>query len=181
MDPETPVTVFTVQSPTALRCAESLGYWHGSRDFIEDEDFRDAYLWMRDQMAERISFFSGDYPIWATLHRPNFRKLRKWAEPQVLVKARVPRGRILLSDYDDWHSVLNRFIATHDEKEADQWWELPETEKLANLHWERILDLDWVIENGRKPRLQACVDRIYAHEVERITFVNGRRRYCHAA
>ena len=78
---------------------------------------------MRDQMADRIKGFSGDYPVWAWLKRPSAKpkpcRYRGTREENRII-ALVPRSRILLSDYDLWHNPLNNGPVASSEEEYDE-------------------------------------------------------------
>ena len=81
-------------------------------------EFRKAYWWMASRMRKCI----GDeplgvaYPIWAWYQwegkrkRPDMRSHRYYGRPGekiVLLTIDVPDDKVLLSDYDWWHCVLN--------------------------------------------------------------------------
>lgn len=78
-----------------------------------DPYFVPAYDWMRDQMAKRVPGHTGDYPIWlwAKIRRDDLvSSVRLAARHQpgtVLVTCRIARQRCLLSNFSDWHLVLN--------------------------------------------------------------------------
>jgi len=138
-----------------------------------DTDWLAAYTWMVSQMEHRLTIpkpSADTMPIWAwwqwwgDRRRPDLRA--GWHLPKgtrgVRVELRVKNDRVLLSDFDLWHYVLN-------------YWYLPKTEehgvsfekKLARAglsvfgcnhedplaharyrreverSWERIFDLSW--------------------------------------
>jgi hypothetical protein len=69
----------------------------------------DAYDWMFRQMAARLPT-AGDGAIWlwAQIRRRELVELCRLSSGEVLLTCRVPRKRVLLSHFGDWHSVLNR-------------------------------------------------------------------------
>jgi hypothetical protein len=184
--PDDLVRVYSFQSIAARDAAEAKGFWAGDAAFI-DPDFRTPYAWMIEQMQIRIPGFSGDYPIWAYLRRPNMRQ-RRYDEDAVLVVADVPRKRMLLSDYDGWHNPLYFWYWASTQEEMDRLEAAglqtfgcerditPEMKK----SWEAIFDLsertdpDVIAYNGRLDTVQATIDRIYTHEIVRITRALGR-------
>ena len=64
-------------------------------------------------MRRRVAGARGRYPLWfwAKIRRRDLlahvRHAARLTPGTVLVTCRVPRARCLLSNYDDWHSVLN--------------------------------------------------------------------------
>lgn len=73
-------------------------------------EFVDAYHWMSTQMSLRLPT-SGTGAVWfyGRVSRANLVYSVRHASPgQVLLTCRIPRERVLLSHYDEWHSVLNR-------------------------------------------------------------------------
>lgn len=69
----------------------------------------DAYEWMFRQMGAQLPT-AGDGAIWlwAQIRRQELVELCRLAPGEVLLTCRVPRKRVLLSHFGDWHSVLNR-------------------------------------------------------------------------
>jgi hypothetical protein len=69
----------------------------------------DAYGWLYRQMASRLNT-GGDGAVWfwAQIRRQELVELCRAAPEEVLLTCQVPRERVLLSHYGDWHSALNR-------------------------------------------------------------------------
>jgi len=215
LDGEAVVRVWTHQDPAALAAAEATGWLTGPRERAgwgvagEEmaEHFRPAYDWMRVQMAARLPNFSGDYPVWAWPKRPSCRGPlpTSWGRT-VLVAADVPRQRILASDFDLWHFILDGHPIAASEAEWDAYWAAedartadsnaqdnpaPGRRERPHAHptWERALTfgargLEEARWNGGGPRrtIQLCVDGIRLDEIvwtrERRTVPEGfgRRR-----
>lgn len=132
--PMAPVRVWTAQHRDALSAARQTGWLSGNHEFsfgrytdargpTDDPEHPSPYDWMRQQMAELMPSFSGDYPVWGWLKRPSTRP-SIWGQgagqATVLVSALVPRRRILLSDFDDWHAVLNDWYLSRTEAEDNE-------------------------------------------------------------
>jgi hypothetical protein len=68
----------------------------------------DAYDWMARQMARMLDS-TGDGAIWfwARISRRDLVDCCRRAEGEVLLTCNVPRERVLLSHFGDWHAVLN--------------------------------------------------------------------------
>jgi hypothetical protein len=69
----------------------------------------DGYGWLYRQMAARLPT-QGDGALWfwAQIRRQDLVELCKESAGEVLLTCRVPRERVLLSHYGDWHSALRR-------------------------------------------------------------------------
>lgn len=76
---------------------------------MADRDFADAYNWMLREMASRLPT-QGDAALWlwARIHRRDLVTQCRRSTGQVLLTCRVPRERVLISHFDNWHLVLNR-------------------------------------------------------------------------
>jgi len=198
MPPERKVRIYSIQDVHAWEAAKARGYWTGSKEYIEDELDREhdcsylfQYDWMRGKMAERILGYSGDYPMWGYLKRPNLRQVPYVSDDTLFLIADVPRGRMLISDYDFWHMCLFKDYCTWTEEEEQRLEALGLAGKGTPLTpekietWDRILDLrertdPEVVRWRRQPdSLQACVDRIYLDEVVVARpFIGRVGRFC---
>lgn len=185
-----PVRVWSMQHRDALLVARRTGYLSGVHDHAFAGDQGDAedrarrpdrtspYGWMRQRMAERMPCFSGDDPIWGWLKRPSTRP-SVWRQSPgkatVLVSAIVPRHRILLSDFDDWHAVLNDWHLSRTEAEdaaveavggatgaqrRDSWLRIFEVGRLRTSE-----EVRW---RGQGLFVQACIDRIHLGEIVQV-------------
>ena len=88
------------------------------KHLLFEGDLKDAYLWMANQMRERIGYPPDGvvFPVWAWYQwegkrkRPDMRIHGYSSEkgvPLVLLTLEVPESCVLLSDFDYWHVVLN--------------------------------------------------------------------------
>jgi hypothetical protein len=72
------------------------------------QEYTDAYNWMLRQMAARLATTGkGAIWFWARTRRRHLVDSCRQAEGQVFLTCRVPRERVLLSHFIDWHDVLN--------------------------------------------------------------------------
>ncbi len=164
------------------------GHLTGDVDHVDDDGkgwgFRDSYAWMQGQMARRVAGYSGDLPVWAWPKRPSMRTTgrRAWlAEPTVLVVADVPLRRVVASDYDTWHMVLNGRPMYRDEAEFDAAL-LDDDEVGRALSWEGVFDIGRRLTreqerwHGRCRHVQFCCDRILLGEMVRVVEVGPTGR-----
>lgn len=176
----------TCQSPAAFERLEREGILRadGRR---ADRDFRAAYAWMRAQVRRRVPGARGRPLLWAWVGAP---PEGVGAPGEVCLTLEVDPSRVLLSDFDAWHSVLNRgFLAlTEAELEAfearwercaaaggDAWSEL---RALIEPSWERVFDLEAMAmpwgEEPPSPRvIQAVLEEIRWSEVQGVRRLPG--------
>jgi len=88
------------------------------------KDLPHAYPWMVAQMTKRLPAFSGEFPVWAWTKRKDLR-LARWecdvGSWHVQIGFEAPADKVLLSNFDLWHCVLNNSPATLSESEWDRW------------------------------------------------------------
>ena len=175
-NPDQLVRIYTHQHPDAFARALDRGYLTGDAtfSFAENPEFEPAYLWMVDRMREQISGFSGELPVWAWVKRPSSKPLEHDRGPTVRITALVPRRRMVLSDFDDWHSPLAGWQlslteAQHVESESTGIWNNP---SLAHHreNWRHVFDLRpktaaEIAWRGAGRIIQACIDRIFVQEI----------------
>jgi hypothetical protein len=189
------IKVWTIQSLEAWQELQQTGVLYGNQKFI-NLDFINSYNWILQQMQKRLNNFSGNYPIWVWIKpKPDLRhtgyvtKGRKAVRLELLIS----EDRILKSDYDAWHCVLNEWYLSLTDKESDMFdYELERREIKYPLFlkklpddlkqqvidsWERIFDLD-LIKNtewcSTKQYIQGVVDGIYLNDVVSIKEFIGR-------
>ncbi len=118
-----------------------------------------AYRWMADRMRERLGPAPGGvrYPLWAWARwegadrrKPDLRSCRHTVGPGRFVRLDIeaPASRVLLSDFDAWHAVLNGWYLSWSEAE-DEAFHQPregrsEASRRADIEnsWTRIFDLE---------------------------------------
>ena len=132
----------------------------------DDEKFMKAYLWMADEMRQRIGeppIKEIKYPMWAWYQHISAKSKkppRSYLDIQEGVSAymeiEIPDNEVLLSDFCNWHNVLNQYPLTNWkridkktdllEKEAGKSHDFDdyplEIQKEIEKSWEAIFDLD---------------------------------------
>src|SRR5690242_12200595 len=123
---------------------------------LTDEDFGDAYVWMRGQMALHNPHYGGHWPWWAWVRppcghaRPDLRERQLYhngwptGTPCMRLELDVPDVEVLPSDFDMWHAVLNNSPLVSSDEEWDAIEALPEPERQAakEAAWPRLFALD---------------------------------------
>ena len=76
----------------------------------DDHDFAEGYEWMHWQMTSRLPTSSdGIVWLWAQNTRRDLGSVR--TKPgDVAMTCRIPREKVLVSHFSDWHCVLNRSL-----------------------------------------------------------------------
>ena len=78
--------LYTIQRETAWRELKTSGFLSPEEPLV-DKDFIHAYKWMMSQMTSRLPNFSGRYPVWAWVKRPDLRLERSnYKGRQVLIE-----------------------------------------------------------------------------------------------
>lgn len=157
-----------------------------SIDLKDDVEFRRSYQWMIEQMKCQIGGpeREGSYPIWAWYRshdyknqRPDFRQARDYSD-EVCIELEISEKKVLLSDFEAWHFVLNDWYyspATSEEEwnQRDEWFErLSEKEqrRVKLKSWNRIFDItprkgEWT-KNG--DIVQACFWSLNRNQVRKV-------------
>jgi Domain of unknown function (DUF3841) len=156
-------------------------------------NFAAAYAWMCEQMALRVPTYGGHLPWWAWAvppagrQRPDLRARQPYhagwptGTRCVRLELAVPAHEVLLSDFDEWHAVLNRSPLVATEAEWDAFEALPESEGAAarRATWPRLFDLAappdtmWHAPNGETGAyvrvVQACFETVRLADVRGVT------------
>lgn len=126
---------------------------------VAECEFGPAYDWLSVKMTEQVGPPPDGikYPVWArhTMNwehkRPDMRRceFRRTIKPYVLIEAEIDDERVLLSDEENWHFVLNNcyYSASKTDEALDseyEWLEsLTEEEHIdiKKKYWERIFEV----------------------------------------
>lgn len=119
--------LWTIQDEEAYQILEQTGVLHADGNHLLDDSFRRAYDWLVHEMRLRIGEppEGACYPIWAWYQWEGKRKrcdLRcggyaRRGTPLVQLTIDVDDDKVLLSDLDDWHYVLNFWYYSLTEEE----------------------------------------------------------------
>jgi hypothetical protein len=176
---------------------------------VDNEDLA-AYAWMVSQMERRLTIpkpSDDTMPIWAwwqwlgDRHRPDLRA--GWHLPKgtrgVRVELHVENDRVLLSDFELWHYVLNYWYLPKSEKEGESF-EKKLTRVGLSVHgcshqkplahvkfrreversWERIFDLSWtdpehnIVHRARDRSIQGTMWELLLEDVVDTTEFTAR-------
>lgn len=102
--------MYTIQSHEAYETLARDGVLVGDPSLGWSE-FQEAYAWMLRQMDQRLPGSPGGLLwLWPTATRGRLRDGARHARGAVLLTVKVARDRVLLSEFLDWHAVLNRSL-----------------------------------------------------------------------
>lgn len=147
-----------------------------STHYASYEEFRRAYDWLIVEMGQKISRPEGvELPVWAwarnhgKIQRPDRRRMlfNRYAQSDVILELEVPDRLAILSDFDDWHCVLNGVPIRSDE----EWEHDPDrefTEEEIRKSWKQVL----TVEN--KEFVQACLWTIEPEWLIRVHSLRSR-------
>lgn len=150
-----------------------LSEWYTAKDI----DFRTAYDWLIAEMKKQISPrpFADAVPIWAWFHylnsdkkRPDLRSSGHLEKGQkgVRIEFIKSRNKVLLSDFDLWHSVLNYWCISDNEKQSESFDKLlrlynvkfndkenypPIAKQMIMDSWQKVLDMHYCPEYSANP------------------------------
>lgn len=152
---------------------------------IVDADFRRAYDWLVGQMQERLPAAPQGCtsPIWAWLQaqsaarpRPDLRTggYMTRGTRAVLLTLDIDPAKVLLSDFELWHYVLNDWYLPETFTEDDT----ETTPQERQRSWERIFDLDFAAPDVASPRaekiIQATFWELRASQVKEVQEFTAR-------
>lgn len=155
--------LWTVQHAVAGERLYQYGILRGDGRRV-DPYFRHAFHWIADEMRRRLPPSHAKFPIWGWYRwqgearaRPDLRTSGHLAKgtPGICIEFEVPDNRVLLSDFDAWHCVLNGSFLSLSEEEDNAFDE--ELEKAGVQHgwpypepfnsrvissWQRIFNME---------------------------------------
>lgn len=165
-------------------------------DYISDKEwnFKEAYDWLVGQMEYRIGRRPNgvSYPIWAWHTRdwkhkkPDLRNigLGNKGEKSVCIEVEVPDNQVVLTDFDVWHFVLNKWY--FDDSYSEEEWEKLHAKydrldrdvrgKVKIQSWQKVFDVspfqnEWC-QRGRY--IQATFWVLYLKDVKDVRFFTAR-------
>lgn len=163
--------LWTVQPIEVLEIIKKQGYFVCTPNKSENyKDLKDAYDWLIIQMNQRgiLQPKGVSLPIWAW-HTYNgnhkqldlrYSGLGVKGQKCVCIELEIEDNQVLLSDYNNWHFVLNDSWYDNSRNEEDwnklhDWYDklpIKERERLKLESWQKVFDIrkcknDWMI-NG---------------------------------
>lgn len=152
------------------------GYIEGHKEHLM---YPEEYKWMMEQMRSRLPNYKGEYPVWVWVKKPDLRQTHfEKGERFVRLTVELNDNDVLVSDFEDWHMVLNNGFLSFSEEEDNAY----EEGKLAMTKeesWNRIFDLetqgdqDWNGERG--VWLQGTTGRIELSSVTKVEHFISKR------
>lgn len=137
-----------------LHCDAALAEW------LKEDNFKKSYDWLVIEMKERVGEPPNgvEYPIWAwyLLYgenvNPDLRRVefRNYVGEHYVIEVEIPDNKVLLSDEEYWHLVLNGGYfsdASEDDEAAEEreekWFismPLVEQERVKRESWKKVFD-----------------------------------------
>ena len=176
--------LFTEQPLTVWQIIQAKHYYHTDPNNLDvmthlDQSFADAYEWLINQFSQRIPKTNqATIPIWWWLDngvRP--KKFQENMPPKpikIIIEANYPDNQVLLSDFEKWHYVLNKWYLPKDINndsedyydQIDQWFDnLSQQEQQIQMQksWQRIFDLNgqWPIQANTWSINLANITKVY--------------------
>lgn len=148
---------YTIQKLNSWNEAKEKGFLTGNEEYIDKDWFFSSYSWMMKQMSKRITNYNNELPIWVWLDVSNICFAELLEDEWVLLEINVPEDDILLSNFDDWHFILNN-------------WHFDEENKTISKEqsWKYIFDKD-ILENlgygFEKEDLQGTIGRVNCENI----------------
>lgn len=202
--------LYTFQPNFIWENIQQVGYHHPFSLFEKDEflkeslqdswGFSHAYLWLKQRMLDKgISYHQyNEHMIWAWYQwsgkksKPDKRFSNVYAfysQPFVMMELDIHPNRVLLTDYDAWHFVLNYWLLAREE-DSDQFSDLhnyyrekPLLDKTAHFiienSWETIFDmeksrtlLEYTVE---QQCVQATFFEIFKEDVKKVHYFENNK------
>ena len=91
-----------------------------------------SYDWLRESLCQRLPNYSGRYPWWAYLERPDLRTFRHrqpLGNPQVLLELSLPRSLTAIVPAWAWELIFDGRFVSRDQRESDEWTQRLEQEQ----------------------------------------------------
>lgn len=156
--------VWTIQPVDVFNLIEEKGVYRCDGELsphLKDKPFQEAYEWLVEKMSEKIGPAPNGvkFPVWAWHTRNAKRKkpdLResgytKRGEEMVCIELEIPDEEVVLSDFDNWHSVLNKYYCDESNNE-EEWDEIQnwldglsneERDQKVKSSWDQIFDIKY--------------------------------------
>lgn len=150
------LTLWTIRPQTDFEILRQKGVFITDPAYVDDYHIK-AYRWLSGELAKRTLPPSGVvFPVWAWYvahhrHKPKpdlrYGGFLPKGTKGVRIEFTIAKERVLLSNFDAWHSVLNDWCYATDDKEYDHYQTL-ETQlsphdflKIKEQSWQKIFDV----------------------------------------
>ena len=174
--------LWTIHPEDFFEKSQRRGYIKADGRYI-DHDFKDKYYWIAKKMQERCITRKRTYPVWAWYKYDGKRK-----KPDLRCSGHLPRctkgiciefeardSEVLLSNFEQWHWVLNNWYLYKNDKENTYFEKYPHllSETMVRKSWDRMFDLSFGSKDFWEPMnerwIQACVPIVYNHQIRNVT------------
>jgi len=167
---------WSLQIEEVWKQAQELGYLEGKAEYAM---YPKEYLWMMEQMKERLPNYRGEYPIWLWIKKPDMRSTGHFESYTRCVRLTLDLDEkdVLISDFGDWHSVLNNGFNSNNEQEYDDY-HAGKLNITKEESWQRIFDYN----HSRDPEwkgdewLQGVTGRIMLDKVKKVEHFISRKQ-----
>lgn len=206
------ITLYTFQKLFVWENLCELGYYHPF--FLDEVDtwltqerkdgqwgFLPSYTWLKNKMNEKgITYENNNsHLIWAWYQWNGLRKKapdKRYSSvydyfdtPYVMMELSIPRERVLLSDYDAWHFVLNYWYLEKAHKsncfkKAYNFYRIKPNDThmihpVIDKSWENIFDMKASREILQYPqkhqKIQATFFELFYTDVKKVHFFSNKR------
>jgi hypothetical protein len=166
---------WTLQSLEAWDHFNKQEFMVGSTEFA---GFSEPYYWMMNQMKSRLDKYNGELPVWVWLKKPDMRSGGHFRRGTQCVRVELILNDedVLLSDFLDWHCVLNNNYVSDNEQDWEDYIYAEDNgfdkEEIKNKSWEKIFQWDRIREvewEGSEERvLQGVTGKIYFKQIVKV-------------
>ncbi len=174
MKKQSVVRLWTIQPWEVWEEFQSKGILRGDGRRV-DPEFRFAYKWMMGQMKKRLPDYTGRYPIWVWCYpKPDLRRNGYLPAKRsgVRIECLIPQARVLLSDFDTWHCVLNPDYIGLSQGEEEVW-----QERLLQMEWRNCFERYQKLPPNLKEWMEESWERIFGLEELNASKWTGPIRY----
>lgn len=179
--------LWTIQHRDAYQLLMKKGVLRANEQFLFCKDeLRFAYDWMAKQMKIRIGSppDSIKYPVWAwyqwegqkTRRDLRFSGYAKRGTPMVQLEFEIDEKKILLSDFDDWHVVLNNTYLADNKQDFDDFYATSHKDRKHEIEisWNKIFETEKYCPDWNTPldskSIQATLWEINISQIKKVEF-----------
>ena len=151
--------LWTIQDQAVVDELDRTGRFRASWDKIIHDDFDEAYRWLMGKVGYKHP------PVWLWPGSIDVDRVFNHDKASIILVCEIPFERVTLTNFAQWHSVLNRSFLAHDEAEWDSMDDV-DPEALVRS-WDRLLDEEFSGNDDwwGEPEFQATVQSIEPGDV----------------